>query len=235
MSNQNDHRQLNNLPPNWELVREGDSVYYYNIVSQKSQWEFPFAESSVQPKESAAPPDTVASHTANAAFANYSTVGHSDGFNDKNESYDSSEEVPPSLAKGQDIHSKLVEAVSTAYSGPDEVRLLLQQRADPLKRHTDGNMPIHIAATAGYADCVEILALAGGQWTVGAAGANKDSPAHCACRAGEWSTPTLQVLFDLATTAGNVRVFSLRNAHNQTPLHVAAELGNLEAVQWLLR
>lgn len=240
------HARAIELPPPWEEVREGQTVYYYNPVTQVSQWQVPVAQSADYVEN----PDALLQrssrefeyHAAEQATSSSSLL------------LSSSEVSKRARSDTQTtLSAQLFAAVSNAYEGPDLVEQLLKLRADPAAHDADGNLPIHAAAAAGYSDCVELLVRAGGAWLTSALGSNGNSPAHCTSQAGDWAVAVAEALLSCSKAAESGvdehgssgspasestvarRCFALRNRLNQTPLHCATEQRNASLLQWLLQ
>ena len=117
--------------------------------------------------------------------------------------------------------------VAAAYAQPNQgaiVRLLLRRGANP-NIATDENMtPLHSAAYHGYADIVKVLIDAGAEVNT-AESRYGFTPLAYAARSG--SVEVIKLLID----AGADRAIQVENG--RTPIAVAGQYGNLEAVNTL--
>ncbi|OQR95007.1 hypothetical protein ACHHYP_00629 [Achlya hypogyna] len=151
--------------------------------------------------------------------------------------------------KTPDANSPLHEACFQ--KNPDIVRLLLQykdQFVDDLHDTSDkntpvwsmvnavnqfGNVPLHAAAMAGCAGCVEALLEAGA--TVDAINNQRSTPLHHACYC---ATDNVQVVELLLRAKANVNVVDKARetpGNNSTPLIVAAKKNQVGAIAALLK
>ena len=205
----------------WERVTDGDVVYYFNTVTNESQWEIP--ANSGSSTAAAAHPATHLVVADNARTSQSDTGGDFGGVvaaaattRDNNSDLQSSSSLPPpsslaltsssmgvyppvgsssSSGSAQVINQQLFDAVSNGYRGPDLVRQLLALRADPAAHNQEGYLAIHLAAASGFTDCIDVLVAQGGAWLVSARSTQGDTPAHSACQAGDWAVATVECLY----------------------------------------
>eukprot|EP01068_Selenidium_serpulae_P015075 Selendium_serpulae@DN6176_c0_g2_i4.p1 len=114
---------------------------------------------------------------------------------------------------------EVIEKITDAMkSGSDDIQSLANSKDE------DGRLPVHWAASRGYADKVKFLVSRGGP--VNPIDEDGWTPLHCAAAAG-----SLRCVEHLLDHGGNV---SLKTESNQCqPLHYAASKGHLEVVKCL--